>query len=77
VLDAEVDSLIEVLLDKSPGSLLCTKYFLDKGADLDNASSLIFEGAPPREMFGEGVAAFVDKSTREDRRRLVMGFWQD
>ena len=66
-----------MLLDKSPGSLLCTKYFVDKGADLDNASSLIFEGAPPREMFGEGVAAFVDKGTRDDRRKLVMSFWQD
>jgi enoyl-CoA hydratase/carnithine racemase len=76
-LDAEVEGLIEVLLDKSPGSLLCTKYFVDKGADLDNASSLIFEGAPPREMLGEGVAAFVEKSTRDDRRRLVMSFWQD
>jgi NADPH-dependent curcumin reductase CurA len=48
-----------------------------KGADLDNASSLFFEGAPPREMFGDGVAAFVEKSTRDDRRKLVMSFWQD
>ncbi len=76
-LEDELDGLIEVLLDKSPGSLNCTKYFLDKGADLDNASSLIFEGALPRETFGEGVAAFVEKDTRDQRRRLVMGFWQD
>src|ERR1700732_1507027 len=33
-LDDEVNSLIGVLLDKSPMSLLCTKYFLDHGADL-------------------------------------------
>jgi enoyl-CoA hydratase len=76
-LDAEVDSLIEVLLDKSPASLLCTKYFVDKGADLDMWSSLFFEAAPPREPFGAGVREFVDKDTRDARRRLTMGFWQD
>jgi enoyl-CoA hydratase len=76
-LDAEVQALIEVLLDKSPRSLWCTKYFVDKGADLDNASSLAFEGAPQREMFGDGVAAFVEKNTRDDRRKLVMSLWQD
>jgi enoyl-CoA hydratase len=76
-LDAEVASLIEVLLDKSPASLLCTKYFVDKGADLDMWSSLFFEGAPQREPFGTGVREFVDKDTREARRRLTMGFWQD
>jgi enoyl-CoA hydratase len=76
-LDAEVQALIEVLLDKSPRSLWCTKYFVDKGADLDNASSLAFEGAPQREMFGDGVAAFVEKNTRDDRRKLVMSFWQE
>lgn len=76
-LDAEVQALIEVLLDKSPRSLWCTKYFVDKGADLDNASSLAFEGAPQRELFGDGVAAFVEKNTRDDRRKLVMSLWQD
>jgi enoyl-CoA hydratase/carnithine racemase len=76
-LDAEVEALIEVLLDKSPRSLWCTKYFVDKGADLDNESSLAFEGAPQREMLGDGVAAFVEKNTRDDRRKLVMSFWQD
>lgn len=76
-LDAEVQALIEVLLDKSPRSLWCTKYFVDKGADLDNASSLAFEGAPQRELFGDGVAAFVEKNTRDDRRKLAMSLWQD
>jgi enoyl-CoA hydratase len=76
-LDAEVQALIEVLLDKSPRSLWCTKYFVDKGADLDNASSLAFEGAPQRELFGDGVAAFVEKNTRDERRKLVMSLWQD
>jgi enoyl-CoA hydratase len=76
-LDAEVQALIEVLLDKSPRSLWCTKYFVDKGADLDNASSLAFEGAPQRELFGDGVAAFVEKNSRDDRRKLVMSLWQD
>lgn len=76
-LDDEVDALVEVLLSKSPGSLHCTKYFLDKGADLDMWSSMFFEGAPPREPFGEGVRDFVERDTRDERRKLIMNFWQD
>jgi hypothetical protein len=76
--DAEVASLIEVLTDKSPASLLCTKYFADKGADLDMWSSSFFEAAPPQEPFGAGCASsFVDNETREARRRLTMAFRQD
>src|SRR5262249_38117988 len=76
-LDEEVEALIEVLLDKSPASLLCTKYFVDRGADLDMWSSMFFEGAPPREPFGQGVKDFAEKESRDARRRLVMNFWQD
>lgn len=76
-LGQEVDALIEVLLDKSPASLLCTKYFLDKGADLDMWSSMFFEGAPAREPFGQGLKDFEHKDTRDARRKLVMDFWQD
>lgn len=75
-LDTEVNELIRVLLEKSPRSLLCTKYFVDHGADLDMWSSLAFEGAPPRETFGAGVRDFVNKNTRDARRKLVMGFWR-
>ena len=76
-LDGEVAALVEVLLDKSQKTLQCTKYFLDKGADLDMWGSMFFEGAPQREPFGQGVADFVEKSSRDRRRRLVMDFWQD
>jgi len=76
-LNREVAALVEVLLSKSPRTLLCTKYFLDKGADLDASSSMFFEGAPQRERFGQGIRDFVEKTSRDERRKLVMNFWQD
>lgn len=76
-LNREVAALIEVLLQRSPTTTRCTKYFLDKGADLDMWSSMFFEGAPPREAFSGGIADFVEKGSRDERRKLVMNFWQD
>jgi enoyl-CoA hydratase/carnithine racemase len=76
-LDREVDVLVEVLLAKNPATLQVTKYFLDKGADLDLASSMIFEVAPPRQFEQQGIADFVEKGSRNQRRKLVMHFWQD
>jgi enoyl-CoA hydratase/carnithine racemase len=76
-LDGEVAALVEVMLAKSPTTVLCTKYFLDKGADLDMSNSMIFEGAPPRQAFGQGIVDFVEKDSRDQRRKLVMNFWQD
>lgn len=76
-LDAEIDSLAEVLLAKHPTALLCTKYFLDNAADLDLAQSMIFEGAPPRQPFGQGIVDFVEPETRNKRRELVKDFWFD
>ena len=76
-LDGEVDSLIEVLLDKSPQTLTCTKYFLDHAADLDMWSSLWFEGAPQREWFGQRTRDFITREGRDARRALVKNFWQD
>jgi enoyl-CoA hydratase/carnithine racemase len=75
-LDHEVAALVEVMLAKNPTTVHCTKYFLDKGADLDMASSMFFEGAPPRQPFGQGIRDFVAKDTRDARRKLVMDFWQ-
>jgi enoyl-CoA hydratase len=77
VLDREVEALVEVMLAKNPATLQVTKYFLDKGADLDLASSMIFEVAPPRRFEREGIADFVEKGSRDQRRKLVMNFWQD
>jgi len=76
-LESEVSTLIEILLAKSPTTLRCTKYYLDHGADLDLARSMIFEGAPPRHPFGQGVRDFVERSTRDARRKLVEDFWFD
>jgi enoyl-CoA hydratase/carnithine racemase len=76
-LDNEVAALIGVMLHKSPRTVLCTKYYLDKAADLDMSSTMVFEGAPPREPFGQGIADFVNRGTRDQRRNLVKNFWQD
>jgi enoyl-CoA hydratase/carnithine racemase len=75
--DREIDALVEVMLAKHPTTLQVTKYFLDKGADLDFANSMIFEGAPPRQFLSQGIADFVEKSSRDERRKLVIDFWQD
>jgi enoyl-CoA hydratase len=76
-LNREVDALVEVMLAKNPATLQVTKYFLDKGADLDLANSMIFEVAPPRQLERQGIADFVEKGSRDQRRKLVMDFWQD
>ncbi|MDY7105064.1 MAG: enoyl-CoA hydratase/isomerase family protein [Actinomycetota bacterium] len=76
-LDGEVAALTEVLLAKHPVALQCTKYFVDHGADLDVANSMVFEGAPPRQPFGQGIRDFVETETRDRRRELVRDFWFD
>ena len=76
-LDREVAALVEVMLSKNQKTLLCTKYFVDKGADLDMWSSLFFEGAPQRGQLTQGIRDFVEKTSRDERRKLVMNFWQD
>jgi enoyl-CoA hydratase/carnithine racemase len=75
-LSREVDALAEVMLAKNPNTLQVTKYFLDKGADLDMANSMIFEVAPPRQFEMQGIADFVEKSSRDQRRELVRDFWR-
>jgi enoyl-CoA hydratase len=81
-LDQEVTALVEVLLARNPHTTNVTKYFVDKGADLDMWASLYFEGAPQRMApgqrgVGQGIADFAVKESREARRQLVMNFWQD
>lgn len=76
-LDTEVQELIGILLAKNPSTLQVTKYFLDKGADLELASSMVFEGAPSREFERRGIADFVNRESRNARRSLVKEFWQD
>jgi enoyl-CoA hydratase len=81
-LDREVGALIEVLLTRHRQTTTVTKYFVDKGADLDMWASLFFEGAPQRVApgqhgLGQGIADFADREARETRRKVVMNFWQD
>jgi enoyl-CoA hydratase len=80
-LDAEIEALTEVLLDKDRHATTVTKYFVDNAADLDIGASMVFEGNPSRFGPGEnataGIQAFTQKSTRDERRKLVMNFWQD
>ncbi len=81
-LGREVTDLIEVLLSRHAQTTTVTKYFVDKGADLDMWASLNFEGAPQRPGQGDGgsrqgILDFADNESREARRKLVMNFWQD
>lgn len=79
-LDRDVDSLIEVVLAKDPVTLRCTKYFLNKAAELNALEGMWFEGAPGRQLgqaFGQGIADFVDRDARERRRALAMTLWRD
>ena len=76
-LESEVAALTEVLLAKDPIALRCTKHCLDHGADLDYANVMAFEGAPQRRRFGQGIKDFVEKDSRDERRKLVKDFWFD
>jgi len=81
-LNQEVAALMELLLSRHQNTTTVTKYFVDKGADLDMTSSLVFEGAPQRIAMDQkdgvqGIADFSDKEAREARRKLAMNFWQD
>src|SRR5882757_9325928 len=79
-LDHDVDALIAVIMEKSPVTLRCTKYFLNKSAELNAAQGMWFEGAPGRQVgqpFGRGIADFVDRDSRDKRRALAMSLWRD
>jgi hypothetical protein len=74
--------VLEVLLSRDRHATTVTKYFVDKAADLDMWSSMFFfEGNPARFGPGEnataGIQDFTQKSTRDERRKLVKNFWQD
>ena len=76
-LEDEVARLVEILLAKDPVGLLCTKYFVDHGGDLDYHHVMAFEGAPQRQTAPVGISEFVDTATRDERRKLLDGFWFD
>jgi len=76
-LNAEVDALCEVMLDKHPLTVRRTKFIMNKGIDLHLSGALAFE-VPITPFPGtDGIADFTDREARERRRRLSKDFWQD
>ena len=76
-MDAELERLIQIILSKHPQAMHATKFFIDRGADLDYQNVMAFEGTPQRVPFGEGTQAFVERGPRDDRRQLLTDFWFD
>ena len=50
---------------------------VDTNPALAVVNVMAFEGAPPRQRFGEGIKDFVQTDTRNERRKLLDGFWFD
>ncbi|MGV0806557.1 enoyl-CoA hydratase/isomerase family protein [Mycolicibacterium setense] len=75
-LDAEVQALIEVLLEKNPRTLERTKKCLNYGAD-NIAVGLALESEWIGRYPTEGIADFPIRERREQRRKLSNTFWQD
>jgi enoyl-CoA hydratase/carnithine racemase len=75
-LDAEVQALIEVLLEKNPRTLERTKKCLNYGAD-NIAAGLALESEWIGRQPTEGIADFPDRQRREQRRKLSNSFWQN
>lgn len=75
-LDAEVEALIEVLVEKNPRTLERTKKCLNYGAD-----NIVVGLALESEWIGryptEGIADFPIRERRERRRKLSNTFWQN
>jgi enoyl-CoA hydratase len=76
-LDADVNALIETILDKNPNTLMTSKYFLNKCAELNAGQGMWFEGSPGRAFDTDGIADFIDVGTRNKRRTLAMNLWND
>jgi enoyl-CoA hydratase/carnithine racemase len=78
-LEADVNALVDTMLDKSLTTVCCTKHFLNSAAEASTQIGLAFEGAPRRQTFKEaqGIRDFVDKKTRDVRRKLPTRLWQD
>ncbi|RYF52475.1 MAG: enoyl-CoA hydratase/isomerase family protein [Comamonadaceae bacterium] len=75
-LDAEVQSLIEVMLAKEPRVVERTKKCLNYSAD-NIATGLALESEWIGRAKTAGIADFTDRGARERRRHLSKTFWQD
>jgi enoyl-CoA hydratase/carnithine racemase len=77
-LNADVQQLVDVMLEKSVTTVRCTKHFLNAAAEASTQIGLAFEGAPPRQSFqnAPGIREFVEPDSRNKRRRLANALWQ-
>jgi enoyl-CoA hydratase/carnithine racemase len=75
-LDAEVQALVEALLEKNPRTLERTKKCLNYGAD-NIAVGLALESEWIGRAPTGGVADFPDREARQQRRKLSKTFWQN
>ena len=66
-------------MSKNPRTINLTKYCVKHSADLDMSKVMAFEGVPQRLLLKEaiGIADFVETDTRNERRKLLSGFWYD
>lgn len=77
-LEADVQALVECMLEKSTKTLRCTKHYLNAGAEASVQIGLAFESAPPRTQLEEaaGIREFVERKTRDPRRKLADTLWR-
>ena len=78
-LESEGEKLVEILMSKNPRTIRLTKYCVKQGSDLDMSQVMAFEGTPQRLLLKEaiGIADFVETDSRNERRKLLSGFWYD
>jgi len=86
VLGTEVDSLVEVMLEKNRSTLRRTKFIMNKGVDQHISASLAMEvaimpyPANIEQKFAQDEASIADFQTRgarEKRRLKSKYFWQE
>lgn len=85
-LDDEIDSLVEVMLEKNRSTLRRTKFIMNKGVDQHISASLAMEVAVMpypvhvESRFVENEASLSDFQTKEDREKRRANskyFWQE
>jgi enoyl-CoA hydratase len=76
-LDADVQALVDCMLEKDVKTVRCTKHFLNAAAEASTQIGLAFESAPGRRYIEEaaGLRDFVDRETRDKRRKLANALW--
>jgi len=83
--ERDVGDLVATMLEKNTTTVRCTKHFLNASAECTTEVGAMFESAPPRSYFGPlpahthaaGIADFVNKESRDVRRKLANELWKD